>query len=311
VVKRGVTHEIPCLDFFAVDSEEFAGDLRRAFSEYGFIALKNHGLDPALRERAFGVIEAFFSLGEEEKRRYFVEGGGGARGYTPFGVEVAKDESAPDLKEFFHVGRELTNSNLPKNIFPEEVAGFRDTLLELYRHIELIGDGVLSAVARCLGLAPEFFRDKTQRGNSLLRALHYPPLQGESGGAVRAAAHEDINLITLLVGSEQPGLEVLSKSGDWVKAPGGDELLLCNVGDMLQRLTNHVLSSTTHRVVNPEPPWCDVSRYSVPFFLHPNSDFLIETLPGCVSAERANRYPTPILADDYLTERLREIGLLD
>lgn len=306
-----MTQEIPCLDFYEVDSPEFAQSLRGAFSEYGFVALKNHGLDQELRARTFSVVEAFFALPVELKKKYFVVGGAGARGYTPMGVEVAKDQTAPDLKEFFHVGREVARSQLPENLFPEEVGEFRAVMLELYSRIELVGDGVLSATARSLGLAPDYFRDKTNCGNSLLRALHYPPLVGDGGGAVRAAAHEDINLITLLIGSEQPGLEILAKSGSWVKAPGGNELLLCNVGDMLQRLTNHELCSTTHRVVNPPQPWCDVSRYSVPFFLHPNSDFLIDTLPECISSERPNRYPEPILADDYLSERLREIGLLD
>jgi isopenicillin N synthase-like dioxygenase len=195
-------------------------------------------------------------------------------------------------------------------VWPTEIADFRGTLFELYRQLEKLGIGVLRAVARDLALDEDYFSDKVNQGNSILRALHYPPVPASTGGAVRAAAHEDINLITLLIGSPQPGLEVLSQSGQWVKAPGGDDLILCNVGDMLQRLTNHVLSSTTHRVVNPPSPWCDVSRYSLPFFLHPNSDFLIETLPDCVSEMRPNRYPIPITADDYLQERLREIGLI-
>lgn len=304
--------EIPILDFRRCEEPAFAEQLGAAFSEIGFVALRHHGVDPELRARSLKVVESFFSLSQETKRRYLVPGGAGARGYTPFGVEAAKDQALPDLKEFWHVGRELprTDTSLPRNLWPVEVADFRGALFELYRQLEGLGKAVLRGVACHLELNADFFSDKVNHGNSILRALHYPPIAEDGGGAVRAAAHEDINLITLLVGSEQPGLEVLSQSGDWVTAPGGDDLILCNVGDMLQRLSNHVLSSTTHRVVNPPKPWCDRSRYSLPFFLHPNSDFLIETLPGCVSEMRPNRYPHSVTADEYLTERLREIGLL-
>jgi isopenicillin N synthase-like dioxygenase len=303
---------IPVLDCRQIESCDFSHRLGTAFSEIGFVALEHHGVAPDLRARALKVVEAFFALPQATKAKYTIAGGAGARGFTPFGIEVAKDQSIPDLKEFWHVGREMSpgTSSLPRNVWPTEIADFRGTLFELYRQLEQLGLGVLRAVARELSLEEQFFSDKVDCGNSILRALHYPPIAGNVGGAVRAAAHEDINLITLLIGSPQPGLEVLSQSGQWVKAPAGDDLILCNVGDMLQRLTNHVLSSTTHRVVNPPSPWCDVSRYSLPFFLHPNPDFLIETLDGCVSEMRPNRYPAAITADDYLKERLREIGLL-
>ncbi len=309
-----VASPIPTLDFALAETDAFAEELDRAFGEMGFVALENHGLEPTLRRRAFEVVERFFALPLEAKRAYFVEGGAGARGYTPFGIEVAKDQTTPDLKEFWHVGRELDNApgapRYPENLWPEELPEFRPILTELYQRLEAIGDRVLAAVARGLHLPSSYFTDKTNFGNSILRALHYPPIGDERGGAVRAAAHEDINLITLLIGSEEPGLEVLSKSGEWVEAPRGNDLIVCNVGDMLQRLTNRALASTTHRVVNPPSPWCGVSRYSLPFFLHPNSDFLIETLPSCIASDRPNRYPVPITADDYLKERLREIGLL-
>ena len=303
---------IPVLDCGRIESDDFAQRLGDAFSQIGFVGLAHHGIAGDLRARALKVTEAFFALKPETKAKYEILGGAGARGFTPFGIEVAKDQSIPDLKEFWHVGREVLpqSSQLPRNVWPTEIADFRSTLFELYRQLEQLGIGVLRAVARHLSLNESYFSDKVDRGNSILRALHYPPISGDGGGAVRAAAHEDINLITLLIGSEQPGLEVLSQSGQWVKAPSGDDLILCNVGDMLQRLTNHVLCSTTHRVVNPPAPWCDASRYSLPFFLHPNSDFLIETLPGCVSEMRPNRYPSPITANEYLQERLREIGLL-
>lgn len=303
---------IPVLDCRRIDSAEFSQQLGSAFSQIGFVGLAHHGISQDLRARALKVSEAFFALSPSTKAKYVISGGAGARGFTPFGIEVAKDQSVPDLKEFWHVGREVLppTSGLPRNLWPTEIADFRSTLFELYRQLEQLGVAVLKAVARHLALDEFYFSDKVDRGNSILRALHYPPISGDGGGAVRAAAHEDINLITLLIGSEQPGLEVLSQSGQWVQAPAGDEVILCNVGDMLQRLTNHVLSSTTHRVVNPPAPWCDSSRYSLPFFLHPNSDFLIETLPGCVSEMRPNRYPQPITADGYLQQRLREIGLL-
>jgi len=322
--------EIPCLSLKDVDSEHFVSALNGALSDVGFVALADHGLPHGLRNLAFEQAAYYFSLPLEQKMACHVPGGAGARGYTPFGVEVAKDQSVPDLKEFYHVGRhsiELLHKSalpsreqlqalgrLPQNVWPQDAPLFRDCLLQLYACLEGIGVRVLAAIARGLDLEPHFFENKVDVGNSILRLLHYPPLslalRAEGSPAVRAAAHEDINLITLLVGSEQPGLEVLSKAGQWIPAPSGDDLIICNVGDMLQRLTNHRLCSTTHRVVNPPSPWADVSRYSMPFFLHLNSDFVIQTLPSCISAQRPNRYPEPIAADDFLRERLLEIGLL-
>ncbi len=304
---------IPCLDFSQCDSLEFAEQLSEAFSNFGFVALENHGLSAALRERAFEVISKFFDLSRAEKLKYFVPDGAGARGYTEFGRELAKDSITPDLKEFYHVGRELPLDKRvaeKNNIWPQEIPEFRREILELFSQLDRIGARVLQAVARGLKLDPDYFVDKTNLGNSLIRALHYPPVPAGEGLAVRAGAHEDINLITLLIGTPQPGLEILCKDGEWIEAPRGSEYILCNVGDMLQRLSNHQLSSTTHRVVNPPAPYCEVSRYSLPFFLHPNSDFLIETLPSCITATRKNRYPNGITADAFLQERLGEIGLL-
>jgi len=322
--------EIPCLSLKDVESEQFVSVLTRALGDVGFVALSDHGLPQGLRQRVFEQTAHYFSLPLERKMASHVPKGAGARGYTPFGVEVAKDQSVPDLKEFYHVGRQSIDllhghadpspkqlqalEQLQRNIWPHDAPEFISSSLEMYRCLEGIGVRVLRAIARGLGLLPGFFEDKVDVGNSILRLLHYPPLPSalpERGShAVRAAAHEDINLITLLIGSEQPGLEVLSKTGEWIAAPGGDDLIICNVGDMLQRLTNHRLCSTTHRVVNPPSPWADVSRYSLPFFLHLNSDFVIETLPSCISAAQPNRYPVPITADDFLRERLQEIGLL-
>ena len=313
---------IPCLSLADENSAEFDEKLGHSLSTFGFVAFRDHGLTEGLRRGALEQVAQFFERSVEQKMRCHVPGGAGARGYTPFFVEVAKDHITPDLKEFFHVGRgqvrgqaptvrqQATLAALPANVWPSDLPSFSASLLALYSALEELGLRILAAIARWLGLSHDFFVDKTDVGNSILRALHYPPLPAQPDGAVRAAAHEDINLITLLVGAEQPGLEVLSRSGQWIPAPLGEELIICNVGDMLERLTNHVLPSTTHRVVNPPRPWSERSRYSLPFFLHPNSDFLIQSLPQCVSADNPDRYPVPILADDFLRQRLVEIGLI-
>ncbi len=198
---------------------------------------------------------------------------------------------------------------MPANIWPDRPEGFRETFLELFQAFDDAGDKLLSAIARYLGLTPNWFDPAVKDGNSVLRLLHYPPVDANAP-EVRAGAHEDINLITLLLGAEEAGLELLDRDGKWLPVKPPEGAMVVNVGDMLQRLTNHVLPSTTHRVVNPPPERRGHSRYSMPFFLHPAPDFLIETLPGCISAERPNRYPEPISSHDYLHERLVEIGLI-
>ncbi|MBR0553251.1 isopenicillin N synthase family dioxygenase [Stakelama marina] len=296
------------------DPEAFAAALGGSFERFGFAMVSDHGIDEALIDRAWKTTERFFALPEEEKRRYHVEGGGGARGYTPFKTEIAKGAEHVDLKEFWHVGRELPEGHkyepdMPANIWPDRPEGFRETFTELFAAFDTAGDRLLSAIARHLGLEPDWFDPAVKDGNSVMRLLHYPPIE-EDAPNVRAGAHEDINLITLLLGAEEAGLELLDKDGRWlpVKPPQG--AMVVNVGDMLQRLTNHVLPSTTHRVVNPPAERRGHSRYSMPFFLHPAPDFLIETLPGCVSEENPNRYPEPITAQQYLHQRLVEIGLI-
>ena len=208
--------------------------------------------------------------------------------------------------------RELSGDNpygLPENVWPHELPELCTSSLPLWRALESLGNELLCAVALFLGLEAHWFDDKVDHGNSILRPLHYPPVAGQLRG-VRSAAHEDINLITLLISSGEPGLEILRRDGSWLAiAPRADQVVV-NVGDMLQRLTNHVLVSTTHRVVNPAPPWHARSRYSIPFFLHPNPEFMIRTLPSCVSDVRPDRYPNPISAQAFLAQRLREIGLL-
>ena len=310
-----VLDEVPLVSMAeqASDPEGFAQAFGQSFRRFGFAMVADHGIPQALIDRAWATTKAFFDLPEEEKRGYFVEGGGGARGYTPFKTEIAKGAQYVDLKEFWHVGRELPaghrfENDMAANIWPDRPEGFRDTFLELFQAFDDAGDRLLSAIARYLGLAPDWFDPAVKDGNSVLRLLHYPPVAADAP-EVRAGAHEDINLITLLLGAEEAGLELLDRDGRWlpVKPPQG--AMVVNVGDMLQRLTNHVLPSTTHRVVNPPVERRGTPRYSMPFFLHPAPDFLIKALPQCVSAENPEREP-PITARDYLAQRLREIGLI-
>jgi isopenicillin N synthase-like dioxygenase len=234
---------------------------------------------------------------------------GGARGYTPFGIEVAKGASAHDLKEFWHVGREPPEPGMLPNVWPDRPAGFREAFTALFGEFDRVGAVLLDRIAHDLGLAEDWFRPVVAGNNSVLRLLHYPPVGAAKGGAIRAGAHEDINLITLLLGAEESGLELLTRDGRWLPVAPPEGALVVNIGDMLQRLTNHALPSTTHRVRNPAGERARFSRYSMPFFLHPRSDFRIETLAGCVTAENPDRYPEGITADDYLQRRLREIGL--
>ena len=296
------------------DPEGFARELGESFERYGFAIIADHGIPADLIHRAEEKARAFFALPEEVKRRYHIAGGGGARGYTPFGIETAKGATAYDLKEFWHVGRELPpghkySDSMAPNVWPEEVRSFRDTFLELFAAFDKAGLRILQAIARHLGLDPDYFEDTVKDGNSVLRLLHYPPIPGD-GPNVRAGAHEDINTITLLLGAEEAGLQLLDRDGNWLPVSPKPGELAVNIGDMLQRLTNNVMKSTTHRVVNPPPERRGVSRYSMPFFLHFRSDFLIETLPNCISEDRPNLYPEPISAHDYLMVRLREINLV-
>ncbi|QOC23682.1 isopenicillin N synthase family oxygenase [Wenzhouxiangella sp. AB-CW3] len=308
---------IPVLSLKAFKSQDgsFARDLGRAWREFGFVGITDHDIDDALIEQAYSVFRAFFALPQRVKRKYHQPGSGGARGYTGFGIEQARSHNVPDLKEFWHVGRELNDDNpypgvLHPNIWPDEVPDFRTAALAMYRALERLGNRLLSAAALDLGLDRDWFSDKTRYGNSILRPLHYPPIGQAPEGAVRAAEHEDINLITLLVGSREQGLEILNRKGTWVPVTTLPGTIIVNVGDMLQRLTNHVYPSTTHRVVNPPGAAAGQSRYSIPFFLHPNPDFVIRTLPGCAGAGQPDRYPEPITANDYLRQRLKEIRLL-
>jgi isopenicillin N synthase-like dioxygenase len=299
---------------FAADRGGFSQALGSSFERYGFAVVADHGISPDLIARAEVMSRALFSLPDEDKRRYHIPGTGGARGYTPFGIETAKDATAVDLKEFWHVGRELPPGHryaaeMASNVWPEQPAAFRATMLELFAAFEATGARLLEAIARYLGLAPDFFADTIADGNSVLRLLHYPPVESD-GPSIRAGAHEDINTITLLLGAEEAGLEILDRDGKWLSVTPGPGELAVNVGDMLQRLTNNRLRSTTHRVANPASARRGHARYSMPFFQHFRPDYLIETLPSCIDAAHPDLYPQPITAHAYLMQRLREIKLL-
>jgi isopenicillin N synthase-like dioxygenase len=291
----------------------FAHILGVSFERYGFAVVADHGLPAALTAGALAAAKALFALPEPVKRRYRIDGAAGQRGFTPFAVETAKGAAHPDLKEFWHVGRELREGHphrgaMFENIWPEEIPGFRVQVGGLYAALDGLAARLLGAVARHLGLAADAFDAAIADGDSILRLLHYPPTDG-AGPQIRAGAHEDINAITLLLGAEEAGLEILGPDGQWLAVDPPPGAVVVNIGDMLERLTNDVLPSTTHRVVNPAPERRGVARYSMPFFLHFRPDFLIETLPSCVSAERPNRYLHPITERAYLEERLAEIKL--
>jgi isopenicillin N synthase-like dioxygenase len=300
-------------DDFGRDFAGFTARLGGSFARFGFAVIADHGIPQDRIDQALAAAKRFFALPEAAKLAYKLPVSG-QRGYTPFGVETAKGETHYDLKEFWHVGRDLPpghryRSHMPDNVWPDaEVAEFRETVGWLYGALDAMGLKVLEAIAVYLGLERRFFAPTVDMGNSILRLLHYPPVPFD-GPHIRAAAHEDINVITLLLGAEEAGLEVLDRDGRWlpINPPAGS--LVCNIGDMLQRLTNHRLPSTTHRVVNPAPERRGVARYSTPFFLHFNSDYAIRTLLSCVDAEHPDRCPTPITANDFLQERLREIKL--
>ncbi len=310
---------IPMLDLrrFDRDRTAFVAELGAAYEQWGFAGITHHELSEQVMDEAYRVFKAFFALPEEVKQRYHIAGSGGARGYTGFKVETAKDSSHPDLKEFWHVGREIPDQHrfrsiMPANLDVPEVPGFKDAAYALYEALDVLGGRVLRAMALHLGLAEDYFADKVDQGNSILRAIHYPPIPADQDAPnVRAGRHEDINFITLLIGASAEGLEILSRQGEWIPVTAIPGAIIVNVGDMLQRLTNQVFRSTTHRVVNPADPARRAQpRYSIPFFLHPNPDFLIQSLPGCVSAENPDQFPQPITAHDYLLERLREIRLI-
>ncbi|WP_332764792.1 isopenicillin N synthase family dioxygenase [Phenylobacterium sp.] len=297
---------------FGRDFDGFSRDLGGSFARYGFAVISDHGLPQDRIDRAIAAAKAFFALPEDVKNKYV--GVGGQRGYTPFGIETAKDAKHFDLKEFWHMGRDLPaghpyRASMPDNVWPAEVPEFHAEIAWLFQTLDALGRKVLEAIATYLKLDRHFFDATVDQGNSILRLLHYPPVP-KDGPNIRAGAHEDINVITLLLGAEEAGLEVLDRDGRWLPINPPPGSVVCNIGDMLQRLTNKVLPSTTHRVVNPAPERRGFARYSTPFFLHFNPDYEIVTLPGCVDETHPDQGLPPITADAFLLERLREIKLL-
>src|SRR5690606_14863634 len=288
----------------AEQRHQFSQAIGNAFNETGFVTIANHGMDKALIDELYQVVQAFFALPENTKSKYEIPGLAGQRGYTSKGKEKAKDAKVPDLKEFWQRGQ-------MDNPAVEELPRFDQVTGEVFRRLETAGRELLKAIAVYIGLAEDNFEPKVILGNSILRAIHYFPIEDPDSlpaDAVRAGAHEDINLITLLIGASADGLEVLTREGSWypVKAHGED--IVVNVGDMLQRLTNNKLKSTTHRVVNPPRELTRSSRLSVPFFLHPKADMRLAALESCSDSELPKAHPD-VTAGEYLDERLRESGL--
>lgn len=284
----------------------FSAELMRGLQDYGFIILRDHEIPASLLDKAYAATESVFALPEPSKRRYAA----GMRGYTPFGVEHAKDSGQPDLKEFWQVGHapnagEVVDEPFEANVWPEEVPAFRQAISELFERFNDTGMVVLQALAPELGLTTHWFDDKVRWGTSLLRILHYPPV-GEDipPGAVRSAAHEDINFLTLMPAAKGAGLELLDRDGTWLPIRADPSTLIVDSGDMMARLTNGVIPATTHRVVNPQGP--NVSRYSMPFFMHPTLSTSLDVLPSCRGRAEP---PPPITAGELLDERLRAIGL--
>lgn len=294
----------------------FSDDIGKAYNETGFVTIANHGMTPELMEDLYAEVKKFFTLPDDQKLKYEKPELAGQRGYTSKGKEKAKDSKTPDLKEFWQSGQVVEDGDpvkdeYPDNVIVEELPRFNEVTREVYKRLEYAGKYLLRAISVYLELPENYFDDKVNNGNSILRAIHYFPIEDPDalpGDAVRAGAHEDINLITLLIGASADGLEVLTRDNQWFPVKANAEDIVVNVGDMLQRLTNNRLKSTTHRVVNPPREFMKSSRYSVPFFLHPKSQMDLSCLESCTDKDHPKMYDN-ITAGEYLDERLRQIGL--
>jgi len=303
-------------DFLSDDpakKQRFVSAIGKAYEEIGFVALKGHFLDDTLVDNLYKEVKNFFSLPTETKRRYEIPGIGGQRGYVSFGKESAKGKKEGDLKEFWHFGQYVENNDAlkaeyPENVNVKELPKFNATGKETYRMLEKTAKYVLRALALYLNLEETYFDQYIHNGNSILRPIHYPPITEEPKEAVRAAAHGDINLITLLMGAQGRGLQVKNNNGEWVDAIAEDDELMINVGDMLSRHTNNKLKSTVHRVVNPPKALWGTSRYSIPFFMHPISDMKLDVLESCIDDSHPKAFDD-ITAGEFLNERLIELGL--
>lgn len=292
------------------DKIKFVDDIFSGLKDYGFIILKDHTIEQKKIDRAYDLVKDFFNLPLETKMKYKMNNGG-QRGYTPFKTEHAKDNKNPDLKEFWHVGRELAASSqykgvYPENVWPTEVAEFKKAFTELYDAMDMTSGILLEAIGKGLDVPSSYFADMIKDGNSIIRTIHYPPTKGEdTKNSIRAAAHEDINLITMLVGATDSGLQLLERDGTWLDVESRPGEIVVDTGDMMSRITNNVLPSTTHRVINPSDDGS--ARFSMPFFVHPHSQAELKCIPSCVGT--GAKHP-PITAGDFLTQRLREIGLI-
>ena len=297
----------------AEERTAFVKQLGGAFHNIGFVGVINHGIPKSLIDDFYSASKRFFALPVDVKRKYEIEGLAGQRGYTSFGKEHAKQSQHADLKEFFQIGQDAKGAHVPSDHYPDNVAvaeepGFSKLGRQLYEAFEEAGGQLLKAIAIHLELGESYFDERINLGNSILRAIHYPPISQEPDSSIRAEQHEDINLITLLVGASAGGLQLLNMENEWMDIVPEEDEIVINVGDMLQRLTNNYLKSTTHRVVNPPKEEWHKPRLSIPFFLHPRSDMGLNCLDKCVTVERPLAYE-PITAGEYLNERLREIGL--
>ena len=322
-MEKALYDKIPSLDLSdftegtAQQKSAFVRSLGDAYEQIGFVALKNHGLTDERIDSLYRSVQEFFALNDVTKQKYEIKGLQGQRGYTGKLKEHAKDQSVPDLKEFYHIGQPRDTEdqvlrNYPDNVWPDEVTSFEEETLHAYHTLEQTGLTLLRAIAIHLGLEERFFDDKVSKGNSILRPIHYFPIENPDSvpdGAVRAAQHGDINLITLLMGASAEGLQVLRRDGKWIPITALPDQVIVNVGDMLDRLTNHKLKSTIHRVVNPPRDQLTKPRYSIPFFMHPRSDMDLTSLENCIDEQHPKRYDD-ISAGDFLQQRLTEIGLI-
>ena len=303
-------------DFLSDDpirKQNFVDAIGKAYEEIGFVALNGHFLDDTLVNNLYKEVKNFFSLSTETKQKYEIPGIGGQRGYVSFGKESAKGKKEGDLKEFWHFGQYVEDDNnlkaeYPDNVTVNELSEFNKIGKETYRMLEKTAKYVLRALALHLGLEETYFDNYIHNGNSILRPIHYPPITQEPKDAVRAAAHGDINLITLLMGAQGRGLQVQNNKGEWVDAIAESDELMINVGDMLSRHTNNKLKSTIHRVINPPKELWGTSRYSIPFFMHPISDMKLDVLEGCIDEKNPKAFDD-ISAGEFLNERLIELGL--
>jgi isopenicillin N synthase-like dioxygenase len=303
-------------DYLVGDAESRAHFVSALFSGlkyYGFIILKDHPISSDLLDRSYRLVEKLFALPEAVKSDYISKIGGRQRGYTPFGAEHAKNSKVHDLKEFWHIGRDLPDyhkfaTQYPKNIWPNDVQDFRSVFSDLYLALDTVGDVILEALTGPLEIPTGYFSKMVQDGNNVLRLLHYPPLADTvDPRCIRAAAHEDINLLTILVAATTSGLELLDRDGRWLPIETSKNNLIIDAGDMMARITNDVIPATTHRVVNPQDGRND-HRYSMPFFIHPNPDAVLSCIPSCKGPSGA-KY-NPIGAQEFLLERLKQIGML-